>query len=587
MKWVLGDAPLVKAALGLAVGLSLLCATTLVQSQALPGQLPTTAEPTKPFERPVPEFKAEPLRELRVTPAPGNVAPAEADSMRFVLKGIIIEGQTVYKVAEFEGFYTHLIGTMVKLTDLFDIARKIEAMYRRNGYILTRAVIPVQTVIDSVFKIEVIEGFIDTITISGDVGPVRSLIERYLDKIKPKNTNGPPHPTNIRDLERYLLLVNDLPGITVRGVPRRRAGEGVKKGASELIVEVKRKEFGASASVDNRGSRFAGPWRANVLGVANSRSKIGERMSLSFFSALDMDNKAEQRSARVEYLGNIGSEGLTARVFAGFSPSRPGFTLKALGVRSRATQLGMSFSYPIIRTYDLTLRAGIGFDYTNSYVDILNTRSSVDHLRVAHLSTTLEFNDSYRGLNRVEFRIDKGLNVLGTSAEGSNLLTRSEASGEFTKFTLEVLRRQSLLSNFWLLLSAKNQFTNYKLLAIEEFRVGGERFGRGYNPAELSGDRGLGASAELQYSNMTGWRYLSQYELYGFYDFGAVWNTDTDKAGQLRRESLASLGVGVKMKVMDQLWANIELAKPLTAPLSTRSDLDLPLRVFFRVSSQF
>jgi hemolysin activation/secretion protein len=576
--------PFVKAALGFAAGAGFLLAATVAQAQAPSVQVPTILEPTGSTQRLAPEIRGAPPRSLRITPAPGSVAPPDADSIRFVLAGISVVGQTIYKIAEFEEFYAELIGTAVNLTAIFEIARKIEAKYRNNGYIMTRAVVPVQTVSNNIFKIEVIEGFIDKVTIFGDAGPVRSLIERYLSKISPNTEGEAPGPTNIRDLERYLLLVNDLPGITARGIPRRLTGADAGKGATELVVEVKRKSLGLSANINNRGSRFAGPWGSEVLGVANSFTEFGERVSVSLVTALDTRNLTEQRSAKIDLEGRIGSEGLSVHAYTSFSPSRPGFTLRALQVRARVAQAGFGLNYPIIRTHDVTLRAGIEFDYTNSFVDALGARLNDDRLRVLRLNSLLDFNDSFGGFTRIQIGAHKGLNILGPTRDGRNLLSRSEGTNDFTKITVDFLRRQSLVPQFWLLLSAKYQFTNNTLLASEEFRVGGTQFGRGYNPSELSGDRGFAASVELRYANVSGFSYLREYEVYGFYDFGIVWNRDS---GSIRRQSLASAGVGVKMRATKWLSANFELAKPLTLQLSTRSDKEQPVRAFFRVSAQF
>ena len=63
-------------------------------------------------------------------------------------------------------------------------------------------------------------------------------------------------PANIRTLERYLLLANDLPGLkfatTLKPSPTH-------PNASMLIVEVTEKRIDAIARIDNRGTTRAGP----------------------------------------------------------------------------------------------------------------------------------------------------------------------------------------------------------------------------------------------------------------------------------------------------------------------------------------
>ncbi len=181
--------------------------------------------------------------------------------------------------------------------------------------------------------------------------------------------------------------------------------------------------------------------------------------------------------------------------------------------------------------------------------------------------------------------LHKGSGVFGASDKGDINLSRAQGTGDFTKLTAEVSRLQGVTSQFNLFLSLNGQFSNNKLLSLEEFRIGGEAFGRGYNPAELSGDNGLGAVAELRFADTTEWDFLTRYELYTFYDFGMVWNHDN---GVTPNESLASVGVGIRASLTDWLTAEVEVAKPLTRRLiSTRSDGERPTRLFLSLTTQF
>ena len=122
------------------------------------------------------------------------------------------------------------------------------------------------------------------------------------------------------------------------------------------------------------------------------------------------------------------------------------------------------------------------------------------------------------------------------------------------------------------------------MLSTEEFEIGGLTFGRGYDPSELTGDSGLGASLELQFSQAPGLSFLQSYQVYAFYDFGVVWNTDSNTPSQ---ESLASAGIGVRTNLTDWLFADFEVAQPLTRELENRADNRDSERYFFRITGQF
>jgi hemolysin activation/secretion protein len=55
---------------------------------------------------------------------------------------------------------------------------------------------------------------------------------------------------------------------------------------------------------------------------------------------------------------------------------------------------------------------------------------------------------------------------------------------------------------------------------------------------------------------------ITDWQLYGFYDFGAIWNKDP-VAGDSSRHSLASTGGGVRFNVNPHLSGYIEIAKPV------------------------
>src|SRR5256885_2072674 len=124
----------------------------------------------------------------------------------------------------------------------------------RPPYVWSRAVVPPQNFgrHGAVVRIQVVEGYVDNV-----IWPVEKLA-RYRDFFTDyTNRIVADRPANIRTLERYLLLANDLPGLkfatTLKPSP-------VHPNASILIVEVKEKMLDGMARVDNRGSKARGPW---------------------------------------------------------------------------------------------------------------------------------------------------------------------------------------------------------------------------------------------------------------------------------------------------------------------------------------
>ena len=126
-------------------------------------------------------------------------------------------------------------------------------------------------------------------------------------------------------------------------------------------------------------------------------------------------------------------------------------------------------------------------------------------------------------------------------------------------------------------LGVAGQWSADPLLSYEEFSLGGEQFGRAYDYGEVTGDDGVAGSGELRYCDSTRWPWLSEYQVYGFYDIGAVWNETP--GGGTTRDSLASAGAGLRLFLTSRLRASFEAAKPLTRMVQTTDDEDW--RFFF------
>jgi len=145
-----------------------------------------------------------------------------------------------------------------------------------------------------------------------------------------------------------------------------------------------------------------------------------------------------------------------------------------------------------------------------------------------------------------------------------------------------VARTQKLVDNWQLEISGSGQWSPHTLLSAEEFAVGGQRFGRGYDPSDISGSQGMAGAAELQYAlPIEIPKIASSIQLFGFYDIGAVWG-----AG-FTRESMASAGGGVRFSLANMFKVQLEAAQPLTR-LGTpgEADSDGP-RFFISLSGRF
>jgi hemolysin activation/secretion protein len=511
----------------------------------------------------------------RVPVKPDNlkpVFPAAMKKINFLLQRMVIKGSTIYGKRRFSRLFRRYLHRRIDLAKVYTIAQEITNMYRNDGYILSKAVVPPQKIEGGVVQIDVIEGYVDRVVIQGQVRGPRRLLHEYRKGLLKSR------PLKARTLERYLLLVDDLPGVSVKSVltPSEH-----KKGATNMTLILDNKAYGGSLGIDNRGTQFNGPHQVNVGVSGNTLFKNYERIGLQSVITTNTD---ELKFFSGFYEQPIASEGTKLFFSASKSESEPGSTLKDFEVSGKSKTFTFKISHPLIRSRAENLTGTLGYSHRNSTTNILGELDSDDRLRVINLGLSYDFVDQYRGVNLVSFNVSKGFDIFDSSKTGSENLTRAEGHSDFFKVSGEVLRLQQLVPSWMLLGSMSWQYAFEKLLASEEFGVGGSQYGRAYDSSEITGDQGFAFKLELQKAFQVKKKYLKNLQAYTFFDFGKIWNRRATSTG-LETEDIYSLGFGARFNVTENLSGYLEWDKPLDQIVSSEGNKDG--RFFFSLSARF
>jgi len=109
-----------------------------------------------------------------------------------------------------------------------------------------------------------IEGYVSSVSVQGNAHDSRGLIASMAAHIKTAR------PLTAKVLERYVLLIKDIPGISVRTVLRPA---GKLSGAATLDILVTHRTVTGYVQVDDHGSRAIGPLQG--LAGINLNSPFG------------------------------------------------------------------------------------------------------------------------------------------------------------------------------------------------------------------------------------------------------------------------------------------------------------------------
>jgi hemolysin activation/secretion protein len=542
---------------GLAVGSFLLVLGLWVAARGQAVDIPPLVSPPLPGVLPAPQPEIAPPAGVPQGPPPIPVPqgpPVRIDAVR-------VEGVTVYPADTVAPLYAGLVGTTVPRAQLDAVIDALQTRYRADGYILTVVRGELQAVSGrTVFILRAIEGYISEVKLEGDIGPAATLAYSFLEHLTWIR------PVNNADLERYLLLVQDIPGVSVRGVLRHVSAE---PGAVQLVAQLSRKPFSAFAQYDNLASNFAGPNEVLLSGSSNSFTSFGEQLQGMFYNTLNR----EELFGQINASGFLGSQGLKLLGYAGKGNSLPGAPLAAIGFSGNYQVGGLGLSYPVIRSRRFNLSLDSTLDFYDSTIDVtgaggLPVELNESHLRIIRAGGTIDFQDAaFAGFpagNIFILRASQGLPGLGASSNNAALPPRVGNRTDFTKVAGEFSRIQGLV-NFGevgtaLKVSVGGQYTGDILPPSEKFFFGGVRWARGYYYGQVTGDRALGVTAELQLNTgFTGVPILAEerrldVQFFGFYDLGRAYNLAPDEADV----TIDSFGIGARSDVTS--WAFVELA---------------------------
>ena len=542
---------------------ALLCSTN---ASAQLGQQLESADPGR-LQRDLTERKLVPQVGPNITVKKLAVqnAPAGSDNIKFNFGGLRVSGANTYTESQLLPLYEGMIGSEISLADLYAIANRMTLKYRNDGFILTQVVVPPQTIEGGIAKLQVVEGFIDNVIIQGgdESNSELKVIEQYASRI------GTGDALNISNLERQLLLINDLPGVTARSIISPSANTS---GAADILIIIERDPFEALAGVNNHGSRFLGPIQVN--GVSQFNSLLGFNESITTQVVVAQDAGLELGFGSVRYEQPVGPWGTKVSITGSVTETDPGFRLSVFDVEGLSKSISVQATHPFVRSRNTNISGRLGFDWrdVDSQNNIELTRK--DRIRAVRAGARADFLDNIIGVavNTVDLQISQGVDVLGSSDEGDANLSRPAGDPTFTKGNILIQRLQRVTNSINILLTGRGQLSNKPLLSSEEFGLGGINTVRGFAPSEIVGDDGIAGSIEVQWN--TPWNTSAGgTQIFGFLDSGTVWNQDATSSAS-KRESLTSTGIGVRIDLPSKVDAELVAAQPLNRDIETQNERD-------------
>jgi hemolysin activation/secretion protein len=501
-------------------------------------------------------------------------AKAQQVSGTIMINGFTVTGNHLLSELEIDNaVYPYLgPGQSVKSVDAARAA--LQKAYADKGYETVAVEIPPQHVQDGVVQLQVVEAPIGRLDVKGS---------RYfsLNKIKSQAPSlAPGEVPNFKHIRHDLIALNQWPDRQV--IPALQAG--VQPQTIDVDLNVKDKlPLHGSLSLDNRYSPDTTPLRIDGSLSYDNLWQRGDTINLAFQVAPQNTNDALVFSG--SYLARTNIDWLTVLLYGLVSNSKVS-TLGSTNVVGRGQVAGVRALTDLPGGAGFFDSLSTGIDYKNFAQDVTLGGATVPS-PVTYYPITSSYSATWQGDNATtQFDIGPTFNIRGfgsSPAAFDNKRFNSESN--FIYLRGDLSRQQDLPRGFQIFVKAQGQVSDEPLVNSEQFSVGGQDTVRGYLESEVLGDDAVVGSVEFrspQLSQYIGAR-VDDWRVFLFSDNGYA--TILDPLPQQQSTfSLASVGAGTRIELLNHLNGSVDVAVPLITSVNTKAG---QVRVEFRVWVQF
>lgn len=488
--------------------------------------------------------------------------PNEAPKLK--IRTISVLGNTLLPEATINSIIAPYQERDLGIGDMKAVAKALEQKYREQGYLLVQVILPSQKPTGGLLLLQVVEPNLDDITVEGtDRYSAEFLEARFRENLDNQTYKS-------QDVERSLLLLNDLPDLKVKALLR----PGEEEGTTSLVLTAEEdKPYHFTLDYNNFGTRLTGEHRFSLTSDFSNVFTQGDQLTVGGMIATPASSTTFYQGGYSFPVGTAGT-----RLALGYATGNysVGQELEALNITGESEIATLTLTHPITRSFGHSS----DLSFSLSYNDILNSVQGLtlsnDEYMAARLDYTSQW-QSAKGKTVLHAGVSHGL---GGTRAGDPRASRAGAGSEFTKFNFDAARLQRLNESLALFLRGSAQFSGDNLFAIEQMQAGGPNTVRGYNPAETLGDQGYNLSAELQWSPLADDPEL--FKTVFFVDHGNT-TQKNPPPGISGSQQLTGAGIGFRVQ-HKQTRVRLDLGFPLSP---ARNQLNRSPVIYGQVTTRF
>lgn len=527
-----------------------LLTANLAQGQTAP---PTLVPPLPPQPEPSEPETLPPLEEIlpELDNTPEN-APNGARNrpLTVFVKKFAIAGSTVFTPEELAQVLKPYTLRRLTFSELLAAQQAIDRLYIENGYITSGTFLPPQNLDDGIVTIEVIEGTISEINITG----LDRLNPSYVRSRLKEAANAPIN----RDKLLNALQILQLDPLIANLSAELTAGTTIGSSILELNLQ-EADPFDLILSYDNFRTPSVGTDRRQVNLTHRNLGGLGDRFSVGYLNT-DGSNSLND----LTYTIPINARNGTFSFRLGYTDSKIiEDSFEQFDIESENTRYEFTYRQPLLQKPTQELAFGLSFSRNDSSTTVQNEPFQLSRGAETdgetHISA-LRFFQEYTTRNQSQVLALRSQFSLGVNLFDATINDGDVPDSEFVAWRGQAQYLRLLSPRITLLLRSDFQASNRPLVPVEQFSLGGALSVRGYRQDILLGDNGLFSSAEIRATVARIPSLNTSIQLTPFLDFGKVWNSD-DLA--FNTNTLVSTGIGLRIQTSDYFAARIDYGIPL------------------------
>lgn len=497
-----------------------------------------------------------------------------------------IEGNTTLDNSIIERTVYGYLGESRTLDDVEQARLALEKAYHESGYAAALVSIPEQDVNEGVVMLQVAEGTVDQLKVTGSTYFSPNSIRQRV----PSLAEGKPLNMPLAQAELTRLAAEN-PDRQVTPVMRA----GATPGTMEVELEVKDElPLHGSVELNARNSINTTRLRLPVMLRYDNLWQLNHSASLQYQVAPEDPSNVQVWSGT--YVLPI--EAIDSRLALygiGLDSQSDVTTAGSLNVVGNGNIFGARLVKPLPSTAEYLQSVGFGWDYKD-FGQSINPRDQTGTPADSSPVTYSPFQVNYSGTlasqagTLTQFNTELNFNFAGMGSSYQQFeKKRPGATPNYLYLAGEVKHRQPLPADMAVQVRASGQIADSPLINNEQMGAGGMLTVRGYHEVERLGDNGVIGSLEFWSPDvgaidMDGLEQLNDLRFLAFTDVSQLWLNGPLSPGTPNQYELWSTGAGFRMRAFKNLNGEFYWEYPF---IGTEFVKPGQQRIDFRVAYEF